>query len=929
MADILILQYEGESPTDEQVRHELGLPPGTDTYTYIVATLAQERRRKGLAPAHQVSPDDERHLVFHKAIRYFLKKVGRSVLTRAEERVLIQRAIQLVATDPATERVLRHDVFAWRDGLMHLAEEGLDLTTGISPDIEDRLVGPGVGQVLQDLQRAFRDLLVGHDRRPFEETAFSYIQAEYQPTPLVIMEGFTFFTPLQRAFIDVCRGRGARLAFVYPYSAAQARGFEVMQDTYEPILPSATIRRLPAPMRAATDTNLATLRSQLFADTPAAGGGPSGDDGSVRVLGFNHRHHEVAACIQAIGEMLQRGTDPGKIAVVMRDAGAFQALLQEEAELQDLSVTLGIPPRLLLLTPIGRFALTLYQVWKDNALQMTADQLEEILASGWLGAHVQATIDAFAAVKAQVFARCETRAEWQASLDRIHELRENLPAASRLPVATVDDDTLDLWRGALQQVEDLCRRLFAAGQRSIGEHIKLLLDELSRLASADLLEAERAVVERIREVLLQLSEESSVPIDPGEFGEVLNSLVREYRRADSDDEIPDEPGKIWITTPEGIDGYEKPIVFYLGVDNHRVPRAYTEPWPLQDGDVSGHTRRERYLFLAVLRATTRRLRLSYARLDQEGTYRASQYLDEASGLLPAPAISTEPAPALRIPALAESPEDPLLLRARRGTYGLAEIAHFALCPYRYKLERLDASARRYHDGFQMKFLAQGRWLDLLLTNISQQGHSTTGPAEVLAMLRAAKDATEPRVRADFPGLGEPDWYTLSRYVQRDLEYESRRAGTYPFSVTSAPRLEVVVPDGQRAIRIDVQLRHAIKKGLYLYPYLTDVLREEWLLPSAGDPQDSPAEQDRDGLRLFTSQYHAVQWWSQAVTKAFYHRVTQGQHTSFAREQPAAYEHLQADIAERLPMIEAGYYPKHPGNHCKLCPARAECLGLEG
>src|SRR5262249_38073243 len=154
---------------------------------------------------------------------------------------------------------------------------------------------------------------------------------------------------------------------------------------------------------------------------------------------------------------------------------------------------------------------------------------------------------------------------------RIRDLRTTLPPGSRLPAASPTDDQIRLWGEAIAQVESLCRKLFSGRDRSIGEHIRVLLNELSRLAPEVMREKEREVLLRIREALLQVAESTSLPMSAAEFGEVLNGLVQEYAQEPGEEE-DEKPNQIWCITPPGVDGYEKRIIFYLGVDNRRVPK---------------------------------------------------------------------------------------------------------------------------------------------------------------------------------------------------------------------------------------------------------------------------------------------------------------------------------------------------------------------
>src|SRR5690606_7203260 len=115
-------------------------------------------------------------------------------------------------------------------------------------------------------------------------------------------------------------------------------------------------------------------------------------------------------------------------------------------------------------------------------------------------------------------------------------------------------------------------------------------------------------------------------------------------------------------------------------------------------------------------------------------------------------------------------------------------------------------------------------------------------------------------------------------------------------------------------------------GRYLYPYVTDTRDEEWLRYGSGDanpeePHD-PSEDLQtvtvDGLDLFATLYDAMTWWNRGMHRALWHALgfpgAEGNYHAFAE-----------DLTLRLPVLQGGQYPKHPGDHCYYCPVRSECL----
>lgn len=688
--------------------------------------------------------------------------------------------------------------------------------------------------------------------------------------------------------------------------------------------------------------NLTTLRERLFSTygTPPAGTVPPAAmpavlDRSVTLTEHTHRHQEVATCIRELKQLLPE-MQPRDIAIVVRDPAAYQPLLLEEADRQQLPVSLSLPPRLLLLTPLGRFALTLYEIWRDGALHMTADQFETILASGWLGAHIQRTTDRFNAVKDHMFGTCTARTQRMDNIKQLRLVGAQQASDSRLATRAIDEQTADLWRAAIRQIHALCSRLFAAGNRDIGGHIRTLLDELDAFAPEDMLATERAVLLRIREALLQVAEESSLQINPTEFGSVLNGLVQEYQRPAEEERAPDD-NRIWVTMPEGIDGNERAIVYYLGVDDQHAPMHSRSAWPFDRSDpdgIAGHHDEERYLFLTVVRAARTELHLSYARRDGDDRFGPSLYLEDAAALLNTTIVRpTDPPPTITTPT--PTPASDPLDQAWRSTYTLAELAHAALCPYRYSLECLDPAARQYRGKFQTRFLAQALWLDAIMRRLKTSGAQALGADGTLTMLRNAMAATRPALRASFPGMSEADWKTVAKYVERNLWHVAKDLKPFPVRVVDGATDQIVVPIGDRSVTVQSHVRHALQVGRYRYPFFQDLLREEWLKPGATPPTNMPPTVIVAGLPLATTQYHAEDWQRRATKTVFNHaRLKDGPPPRTPGELDRAkgvrndYADLQIDLAARITAIQAGRYPKYPGDHCTTCPVRRVCFGRE-
>ena len=941
-----ILRYTGGPPIEQLIRESIELTD-QDTgeevpYTYIVATMALQARRgnkEGFGQRHQrkdgPADSSEVLLVFHNAIRHFM---NRPLLTRAEERVLLQRSIKRVtAEDGAMGIQLRQDLFAWMQALADVDELGWDLTDGIPDGLADKLVHPRVGTILQALQREYRrqQAEFAGNKSTFEAMAYKYLQEDYRPTPIVIMEGFTFLTDLQKLFIERCLSQGAKVWMIQPYRPEQEHGFEIMDLTYENYIDEDSLEVIET-RSSADESDLELAKYNLFSSDKGSIAPLS--DGTVQGCVYAHRNQEVAQCITQIKKYLNNEEiKPRDIAIVVRSPADFKPLLQEESELQGLPDAFEIPPRHLLLTPLGRFALSIYEIWDEEKLSMTADQFESIIASGWLGALVQKTTDSFGAVKAQVFARCDDETSWKENLTQLRLLIDELDPGSRLPAASVSVDDIENWESSINSLKTLCSRLFDGEERSIGEHIERLLDELEQLDKNLILKYELEVVERIWAILLEMVESESIRVTKSEFGDVLSSLVRERREGEEEEEVEQSESKILITTPEGIDSSSKSIVFFLGLDDQHAPRTYVDPWPIYDQKINEHQAKERYLFLAVIRAAQQHLHISYSKTDGEQIYRPSIYLEELVSIVGISlselydGIENE-----EVFVEDRNEEGPVEDRnevnsgqAFRDSYSVDELAHYQLCPFRYKLEHLDAKSRRYKSMWQIRFLAQGMWYQLMLKKMVEQSIRSTGQDELRENMLSVKDEAEPDIKRIFPGLRPLDWVTINRYANKQIEWWVAQHANedYSLEVHESERATITVRNDDRVVQVNATSRYGFKRGRFRWPIDSDMLHEHWLLPGVNPGNGESPLKEVDGTDVFTEQYHAVQWWKGVVENAYYYRYKEDLLPKKIAETGPKYIATEENLQTTIEIVQTGLYPKNPGHHCHYCPAKGECLGL--
>jgi hypothetical protein len=432
-----------------------------------------------------------------------------------------------------------------------------------------------------------------------------------------------------------------------------------------------------------------------------------------------------------------------------------------------------------------------------------------------------------------------------------------------------------------------------------------------KLEEENLHEAEDEIRQRILEVFFDLSESESIEITSIEFGEIANSLIKEQ----AEEEV-EQRNKISITSPEGIDCSEKKVVFFLGVDDRDIPRAYTEPWPRFVNDIDKHQETERYLFLAVIRAASEKLHLSFSRVKNEDVCRPSIYLEECCSFLDMPEptqmqLRSRPRKALPAPVSGTGK------RRRRRKYTLDEIAHYGLCPLRYKLERFDRSSQNYKSIWQLQFLAESIWFEKCLAYICNAKLRLTGEDQIYAALSDALAKTEARIKGIFPGFRDIDWISIKQSMIKIIR---ERANfwvdkSYVVSIEDAPKIDYIITERDRKVQVDASLQFVLKRGAYKFPFITrDLLVREWLIPAVQEGDGNPWC-EVDGVRAFASRYHAIKWWREALSTAFYHKVGSNK----PDETKKRYQTIEGEIREVIEQLESQIYPKNPGPHCSYCP----------
>ncbi|WP_438447067.1 hypothetical protein [Gorillibacterium sp. sgz5001074] len=941
---LTLISYDFKRPDRAQI--EQFIIKGRN-YTYVTATkaLAAERERNGLIGEAQRFTNDKgetkKMALFADLIRAWTKQTY-NLSSRGEEKTMLFRAMDAVSRNDVILRdLLRHDYSSWIRVLYDLAAEGINLQQHPLPQSKrDQLVNPVLEKHLKNIQSSFYDQLRGVKKRLFEDAAREYLAIHAAPTELIIMEGFTYLTELQKWFIQQCDKQNKEVIFLVPYRNEQ-QAFQIMDKTYGFVSKKLRYSMTTVPLSEHED--LAHIQTNFLKS-----GKPvpfSGAISNVFMRQYPNRDRELQGCISQLKQWFENGEyEPKDVVIVMRRSKEFidrlrdyiamnPIVYKDPATGQQREVEVPTNPRLLLLTPVGRFILNLYQIWQDGGLFLEVDSLESILSSGWLGAVIQDTTPTFRAVKYQYFTSCRTKNDW---LRVLNQMQEHCGQESmfRLPVNLLDAETISSWINVVLLLDTVCTRLFQQGESSVAKHIQILQEELNKMLPKHIRKAEKRVLEEIQSVFDDLSNYFSIPLTTNEFGDAIHALTTGQNENDEDDEGEPKPNHLRIVTPETIDGMLYKVVIYVGCDNVHVPVLYPEPWPFYVDGRDDHLSKERYMFLSVVRAASQKVVLSFALKDGDRSFQPSTYLQEIHYLLGERWSEQGILDTLDLSKAHDGVRTVKVRAARRNTYSLSELAHYGLCPLRYRLELLHPEARMYRMEWQIEIYAQGIWLNRIFGALEQSSARLPqlNEGDFYQHLLSFMSSMKPEMEALFPAFPSITWHAIEHRVKEQLGHFSKERYRFYRGVekggSDSFRIMVEVGEEEKTVKINVDVPFIVQTARFNAAYLSDVQTTEWLLPGKAEEGDPVEVLEIEGVQLFPTQYQAVTWWRDSINAYFTvekkQKVTENAYT---QKLDRHYDQLPERIGHFINSIEKNKFPKHPGEHCMSCPVRPECLGI--
>ncbi|MBN9653274.1 hypothetical protein J0K78_03270 [Halobacillus sp. GSS1] len=944
-----LYHYNGLRPEDDLVKETLKLD--NSDYVYITATGNMAKEREDLIPDGQKfnfnHKGEEKKALFDNVLKGWIQEAYPGKLAGAlEERTFLLRAIGEVASNEKERQLMRKDYSSILKALKELEEKKIRLTYGIPHQLQDELLDPLLGSLLPSIQKQFYHELKSEGKFMYEQLALYFINNtfihKFGKEIKVVMEGFTFLKPLQQELIDVCLKNNINISLIVPFNDNQ-KGFDIIKRTYS-CIPGLDVKWISSDDNNPISTykDLRYLQKEIFkkVSTPYAH-----KTENIFIKQYMNRDYELFDILKQIEELIKEGYSPTDIAIVFRRRNEFIYRLSDLLELHPIqykgeNISLPVSPRMLLLTPVGRFILTLYDIWEDNELKIDADQLETLLGSGWLGAKKQSLTPKFRAVKYQVFSNCSTKGEWIGEINSLYKFCRTNTLSDRISIKTLDNRVLDAWKEVIELLEKICSKLFDAGSGSIGEHIERLRDQLFEVIPKDLRRTERAILDKIMEVFEELEEEYSIDLDTEEFSEILHALVSnkdENDEGDEDGEDSEGESELKVYSPETIDNIHKPVVIFASVDNQHVPSQYMEGWPFYKDERNEHLEKERYMFLTAIRAAQDRLIFSYSLQDSDRSYQPSAYVRLVAENLNVHITKFETKDIVDMESAPHIPTFPEPNSADRRTYELSELAHYGLCPARYRLELLHPEARSYRMEWQLQYVAQSEWVNQVLQKmlneresipyVKKEDNKEEKKEELKKYFLESINSVEENVRKMFSALSPTTWHGIKNQVNSGLinyHYSKRWMWLNDVLGESQETIEVYDEKEDEVIDIKFTIPYFWKTYKFDVPILDHELNKEWLLPA--DSNSSTDLTTVNGVQHFSSLKEAVSWWRNTIVGFFYENKG-SESRSYNKKAQSIYRNSPDLILEWISAIQSNKFSKNPGDHCKKCPVRLECLGI--
>jgi len=904
---------------------------------HLVPTMILYRRRYGfykkcIPSLSEEKAQDELQLnEFNKFIRREIYRKKYDVLSNKETSVLLERLLR---------RFDGTNHLSWRSVIPRLTECFFKLVqSGLTPEQLQSLDQRRGWQTIIDIYTVYLEEL---DRQGVMDLGQAYIQAIDDINPgeykALYLDGA--FTPIlshhHRLIMRFLQSNRPVKCFIpFDLRFPDHPALQVLRKTYESYLPIEFWRSVRQDRHAITVHKIAESIFHEKIDQI--------EDLSFQMRYYSTLEEEVRSVVEEIADLVKYNVvSPRKVAIVTPNVAEMRPMVREIAELNGLKTETPVRPVVQL--PQGRAIHTIYRIYTDDRNQLydsdhyiDAEMVQSILYSRFFK-HSEHLPAEFEKIKV-FFEDCRLFSDWEEKLNQLVEAKSRLNSFYRHhPLWSIKETILQELQECLVNTQLISRRLIQAPDQSFDKHVQYLVDVLDGHSNVHPLDKEIRL--RLENIKRDLTFQSHITINAYEFARRIQPILTD----DLEEEESDNPEKennankrknaIMVTGPNNVEYQKYDYIYLIRFTENMFPEAVSFDWPL-DSDLEAallsastsqsfrngreleryYLDRSLYHFYIVLNATSKKLTISYAEMEDGMKQNPSHYLYDIAQVLNF-GSGDEPVEErlkkyellkkgdkLTVPLQQKANEEPVVLVGIREV-SIEELAIYDYCPRRFYYEKYYPEERIYKDIFHLQhYAASCLYSEAVLNLIERYPHIYKGNRE-----RISHDFREMVNRAEKtikPLFAMPDRYwedvrqRTINYLQLlvnfvlELTPTSMKAKLEFSRQMNKKEVEGIVFSGERQLKVEIPQRPAI--------YLS-IMNFRDLLSFKINVFD---EKEDNRLKQIKNNYH------QRLSA-----LCRGS------------KEIDATLAEYARQIKRGIFSKRAGAHCQYCPYYSICKEKE-
>lgn len=909
---------------------------------HLVPTMILYRRRYGfykkcIPSLDEVKAQDELQLnEFNRFIRREIYKKKYDVLSNKETSVLLERLLR---------RFDRTNHLSWRSVIPRLTECFFKLVqSGLTLEQIRSLDQRRGWQTIVDVYTAYLEEL---NSQGVMDLGQAYIQAINDINPGEYKELYLdgAFTPIlshhHRLIIRFLQSNQPVKCFIpFDLRFPDHPALRVLRKTYESYLPIGFWQSIRQERHSTTVHKIA---ESIFHGTV-----DQIEDLSFQMRYYSTLEEEVRSIVEEIADFVKYDVvSPRKVAIVTPNVAEMRPMVRELAELNGLKTEAPLRPVVQL--PQGRAIHTLYRIYTDDRNQLydsdhyiDAEMVQSILYSRFFK-HSEHLPAEFEKIKV-FFEDCRLFSDWEEKLNQLVEAKSRLNSFYRHhPLWSIKESTLQELRECLINTQLISRRLIQAPEQSFDKHVQFLIDVLDGHSNVHPLDEE--IRFRLENIQRDLTFQSHITINAYEFARRIQSILTDDLEEESDnlEEVSGERNKgnqrkkrntIMVTGPNNVEYQKYDYIYVIRFTENMFPETVSFEWPL-DSDIEAallsastyqsfrngreleryYLDRSLYHFYIVLNATSKKLTISYAEIEDGMKQNPSHYLYDIARVLNVGYGGESVEDQLKKYGLLKKGDKlvaPLQQKANEepvvsvgiGEVSIEELAIYDYCPRRFYYEKYYPEERIYKDIFHLQhYAASCLYSEAVLHLVERYPHIYIGNRE-----RISHDFHEMVNRAEKtikPLFAMPDRY-WEDVRQRTINYlhllvdfvlaktpTSMKAKLEFSRQMNKKEVEGIVFTGERQLKIEIPQQSTL--------YLT-IMNFRDLLSFKINVYD---EKEDKRLKEIKDKYHR--------------RLS-----ALCRGS----KEVDATLAEYARRIKRGIFSKNAGAHCQYCPFHSICKERE-